>query len=316
MHGTTAPLPDGPFSVRLDAAIRRRGLPLARICSHLRAGGIRCTPSTLSLWRHDRTRPVRTDSLRAVRALEQILDTPACYLIGDSDPRPSPSAPRAWWPADPDARAQHHSQEFAQVAHELGIDNIASLENVVVTHLARYDANRCYTGSEISWVVRAVRDGVDRMLVSVFPTQPLDEAVRYERRIEPLLGARAGRRRVFEESGLVVVEMLLERALRRGEATTFTCAVTPHPNPEPPLGGWAREELHSGRPMGMIVVGARFHPHARPRSARTIVRTVDAAGEDARIVEPVPVADGGLLVRAVSHVSRGGAAIEWSWDEP
>ena len=71
----------GPFHVALRAAIAARGLPLQRVQHHLSRYGVKVGVTSLSYWQQGARRPQRPESLRAVRALEEILQLPDESLI-------------------------------------------------------------------------------------------------------------------------------------------------------------------------------------------------------------------------------------------
>lgn len=71
----------GPFHVALRAAIAARGLPLQRVQHHLTRYGVKVGVTSLSYWQQGARRPQRPESLRAVRALEEILQLPEESLI-------------------------------------------------------------------------------------------------------------------------------------------------------------------------------------------------------------------------------------------
>src|SRR5881227_4086770 len=71
----------GPFHVALRAAIAARGLPLQRVQHHLSRYGVKVGVTSLSYWQQGARRPQRPESLRAVRALEEILQLPEESLI-------------------------------------------------------------------------------------------------------------------------------------------------------------------------------------------------------------------------------------------
>ena len=100
----------GPFHVALRAAIAARGLPLQRVQHHLSRHGVKVGVTSLSYWQQGARRPQRPESLRAVRALEEILR--AARGVADpaarrgptttrpgSGPRPAPTAPSSRPPA-------------------------------------------------------------------------------------------------------------------------------------------------------------------------------------------------------------------------
>src|SRR2546423_11318741 len=71
----------GPFHDALRAAVGSRGLTLDRLRAHLARRGIPIALSTLSDWQHGKRRPAAEDSLRAVRALEEVLGLHPATLV-------------------------------------------------------------------------------------------------------------------------------------------------------------------------------------------------------------------------------------------
>lgn len=71
----------GPFHLALRAALAVRGLPLQRVQHHLAHRGIKVGVTSLSYWQQGARRPQRPESLRAVRALEDVLELPGNSLI-------------------------------------------------------------------------------------------------------------------------------------------------------------------------------------------------------------------------------------------
>lgn len=88
----------GPFHVALRAAIAARGLPLQRVQHHLSRYGVKVGVTSLSYWQQGARRPQRPESLRAVRALEEILQLPdesLIRLLARADEPPDRNAPPA-----------------------------------------------------------------------------------------------------------------------------------------------------------------------------------------------------------------------------
>src|SRR5690348_9815280 len=86
----------GPFHVALRAAIAARGLPLQRVQHHLSRYGVKVGVTSLSYWQQGARRPQRPESLRAVRALEEILQLPdesLIRLLAKADQRCDPQRP-------------------------------------------------------------------------------------------------------------------------------------------------------------------------------------------------------------------------------
>lgn len=80
-----------PFHEALRIAVEARGLALERISAHLHARGHTISIATLSYWQSGRSLPGRPASLRALGALESILDVPRGHLAGLL-PGPPPAA--------------------------------------------------------------------------------------------------------------------------------------------------------------------------------------------------------------------------------
>lgn len=71
----------GPFHLALRTALAVRGLPLQRVQHHLAHRGIRVGVTSLSYWQQGARRPQRPESLKAVRALEEVLQLPGNSLL-------------------------------------------------------------------------------------------------------------------------------------------------------------------------------------------------------------------------------------------
>jgi hypothetical protein len=71
-----------PFHTALRLAIADRGLALNRLSDRLAERGVRLSVSTLSNWQRGVSRPERTESLRALSTLEEVLSLEAGSLAG------------------------------------------------------------------------------------------------------------------------------------------------------------------------------------------------------------------------------------------
>lgn len=104
-HSTrTSPLPNWrrPWREALPCRTARRdrrtGPALQRVQHHLSRYGVKVGVTSLSYWQQGARRPQRPESLRAVRALEEILQLPdesLIRLLAKADQRCDPSAPPA-----------------------------------------------------------------------------------------------------------------------------------------------------------------------------------------------------------------------------
>ncbi|WP_420174993.1 hypothetical protein [Luteococcus sp. OSA5] len=77
----SAPGSEGEFARRLTQAIQQRGLSLARLRHRLQERGLSVSEASLSYWCTGRSRPARNRSREIVRALEEILETEAGWLV-------------------------------------------------------------------------------------------------------------------------------------------------------------------------------------------------------------------------------------------
>lgn len=107
-----AALREGPFHAALRAAVAARGLTLQSVRHRLARRGIQVGVTSLSYWRQGRRRPERPESMRAVQALEEILELPPHALTRLLGPR-HPAAPATPVPAGGQAqcRGEHGQRE-------------------------------------------------------------------------------------------------------------------------------------------------------------------------------------------------------------
>ncbi|MBT2415111.1 hypothetical protein J7I94_32005 [Streptomyces sp. ISL-12] len=204
----------GPFHLALRTAIAARGLPLQRVQHHLSRHGVKVGVTSLSYWQQGARRPQRPESLRAVRALEEILRLPAeslLRLLAESDG--PPPARRA---------GARDSGVLGRLLAELdqppddGLDTVGHHERV------RIGPRRELAGREDQHIVRALRDGVDRF-VAVHQGDPGCAPERMT--VHALENCRAGRVRRHHDSGVLVAELLFDTRLRAGDTCLFRYAV-------------------------------------------------------------------------------------------
>ena len=153
----------GPFHVALRAAIAARGLPLQRVQHHLTRYGVRVGVTSLSYWQQGARRPQRPESLRAVRALEEILQLPEeslIRLLAEHDDRSA-----AERPATRSYRSLLAASDvLEQLLGELDSPPDGGLHTL--GHHERIDigARRELRARESHHIVRAHREGVDRFM--------------------------------------------------------------------------------------------------------------------------------------------------------
>ncbi|MFD4410714.1 hypothetical protein [Streptomyces sp. NPDC058476] len=207
----------GPFHVALRAAITARGLPLQRVQHHLSRYGVKVGVTSLSYWQQGARRPQRPESLRAVRALEEILQLPdesLIRLLAKADERPGPERPAG--------RTYRSLVEAPDVLERLLAELESPLDGGLHTlghhERVRIGAHRELLGRESHHIVRAHRDGVDRYMAIHYGDPgcaPQRMAVR------ALENCRTGRVRWHHETGVLVAELLFDTRLRAGETFLF-----------------------------------------------------------------------------------------------
>jgi hypothetical protein len=211
----------GPFHVALRAAITARGLPLQRVQHHLSRHGIRVGVTSLSYWQQGARRPQRPESLRAVRALEEILRLPEESLIRllvEADERTAAQRPAA--------RSYRALVEASDVLErllaELGTSSDGGLHTLGLHERIRIGAHRELAACESHHIVRARRDGVDRF-VAVHHGDP--GCAPAGMTVHALENCRTGRVRRHDGTGVLVAELLFDTRLRSGDTFLFRYGV-------------------------------------------------------------------------------------------
>ncbi|GAA0903943.1 hypothetical protein [Streptomyces thermoalcalitolerans] len=299
-----AALRGGPFHVALRAAIAARGLPLQRVQHHLSRYGVRVGVTSLSYWQQGARRPQRPESLRAVRALEEILRLPdesLIRLLAESEERPGPRRPGA--------RSYRSLMEASDVLRgllaELGCPHGSGLHTLVHHERVRIGARRELAERESQYVVRAHRDGVDRF-VAVHHGDP--GCVPGRMTVHALENCRTGRVRRHHGTGVLVAELLFDTRLRAGDTFLFRYRV------EDGTAGVAREcfrEFDSAG--GQYVLQVRFGTDALPVRCHRFTQASVVAPRGGR--QELPVSARHRSVHLVeARVRSGIVGIGWDWE--
>ncbi|MHB9862623.1 hypothetical protein [Streptomyces sp. YIM S03343] len=211
----------GPFHVALRAAIAARGLPLQRVQHHLSRYGVTVGVTSLSYWQQGARRPQRPESLRAVRALEEILRLPEeslIRLLAEADGRTT-----AQRPAGRSYRAlMEASDVLERLLDELGSSSDGGLHMLGLHERIQIGAGRELASRESHHIVRAHQDGVDRF-VAVHHGDPGCSPAHMT--VHALENCRTGRVRRHDETGVLVAELLFDTRLRSGDTFLFRCGV-------------------------------------------------------------------------------------------
>ncbi|MEW2632206.1 hypothetical protein AB0903_11220 [Streptomyces sp. NPDC048389] len=207
----------GPFHLALRAALAVRGLPLQRVQHHLAHRGIKVGVTSLSYWQQGARRPQRPESLRAVRALEEVLCLPGnslVRLLGTDDREDGrDERERSCGHAD---RSRAVERLVAGLGPAVPADG--GLHTVGHHERVRIGARGQLLGRDSQHVVRVHRDGVDRYL-AVHHGDPGCDPSAVE--VTARENCRTGRVRRDRASGIVAVELLFDTRLRVGDTYVF-----------------------------------------------------------------------------------------------
>ncbi|MGW0335060.1 hypothetical protein ACWD0J_24865 [Streptomyces sp. NPDC003011] len=294
----------GPFHVALRAAIAARGLPLQRVQHHLSRHGVKVGVTSLSYWQQGARRPQRPESLRAVRALEEILQLPEeslIRLLARADEEPSGQRPAA--------RSYRSlvaaSDILEQLLGELGSPLDSGLHTLGHHERVRIGARRELTGRESHHIVRAHRDGVDRF-VAVHHGDPGCAPERMA--VHALENCRTGQVRSDQDTGVLVAELLFDTRLRAGDTFLFRYTV------EDGTAGVSREYVRGFGPAGgQYALQVRFDENALPMRCHRFTQHSAAAPRSGR--QELALTGRHHSVHLVEPRVRSGiVGIAWDWE--
>ncbi|MFF3347946.1 hypothetical protein [Streptomyces sp. NPDC002779] len=299
-----AVLSGGPFHVALRAAIAARGLPLQRVQHHLSRYGVKVGVTSLSYWQQGARRPQRPESLRAVRALEEILQLPEESLIRLLAEGDEPAAGR------PAVRSYRSLVEadgvLAGLLAELDAPVDGGLHTLGLHERVRIGARRELAGREAHHIVRAHRDGVDRC-TAVYHGDP--GCTPDLMRVQALENCRTGRVRYHHDTGVLVAELLFDTRLRSGDTFLFRYGV------EDGTAGVSHEYARGfGLPGGQYALQIRFDEHCPPVRCHRFAQHSAAAPRSGR--QELPLSPRHHSVHLVEPRLRTGiVGIGWDWAE-
>lgn len=294
----------GPFHVALRAAIAARGLPLQRVQHHLSRYGVRVGVTSLSYWQQGARRPQRPESLRAVRALEEILHLPEESLIrllaeAEGDAAPDRPAARSY-------RALLQATDVLEgLLADLDCPLDPGLQTIGHHERVRIGADRELLSREAHHIVRAHRDGVDRFM-AVHHGDP--GCVPERMRVRALENCRTGRVRHDHETGILVAELLFDTRLRPGDTFLFRYDV------QDGTAGPSREYVHDvALAGGQYVLQIQFDERALPTRCHRFTQHSYAAPRTGR--HPLPLSNSHHSVHLVEPRLRTGiVGIGWDWE--
>ncbi|MGW2620971.1 hypothetical protein [Streptomyces sp. NPDC001500] len=303
----------GPFHVALRAAIAARGLPLQRVQHHLSRYGVKVGVTSLSYWQQGARRPQRPESLRAVRALEEILRLPdesLIRLLAESDDGHGGQGGQGGAAGTRATGRSYRSLLQAtgvleQLLGELECPSDGGLHTLGHHERVRIGARRELLGRESQHIVRAHRDGVDRF-VAVHHGDPGCAPERMT--VHALENCRAGRVRRHHGAGVLVAELLFDTRLRAGDTFLFRYGV------EDGTGDASTEYVRGfGAAGGQYALQIRFDELAVPVRCHRFTQHSAAAPRGGR--QELPLSGRHRSVHLVEpRVRAGMVGIGWDWE--
>ncbi|MFF4321849.1 hypothetical protein [Streptomyces sp. NPDC001568] len=294
----------GPFHLALRAALAARGLPLHRVQHRLAARGIKVGVTSLSYWQQGARRPRHPESLRAVSALEQILELPDGALL-----RLLAAPEAATGPGRPAARPYRALVSVGAAVEQL-LDGLELPADGGLHSVGHHERVRIGADGEMrrrasQQIVRAHRDGVDRYL-AVHHGDPGCDASRVEVRARE--NCRTGRVRCHPEAGVVVAELLFDARLRRGDTYVFGYGI------EDGTGARSSEYVRGfSYAGGQYMLQVRFDEAALPVRCRRFARTGPLAPRTG-LSDLTPSGRHRSVHLVEQGVRRGILGIAWDWD--
>ncbi|MEU6313419.1 hypothetical protein [Streptomyces sp. NPDC047014] len=295
----------GPFHLALRAALAARGLPLHRVQHRLAAQGIKVGVTSLSYWQRGVRRPHHPESLRAVTALERILELPEGSLLRLlAEPGPGAEGTRR-----PPGRSYRALLAMGGTVERL-LDGMDLPPDGGLHSVGHHERVRIGAGGELrdrasQQIVRAHRDGVDRYL-AVHHGDPGCDVSRI--RVTAYENCRTGRVRCHPEAGIVVAELLFDARLRRGDTYVFGYRVEDGTGPR--SGEYVRGFSYAG---GQYMLQIRFDEAALPVRCHRFARSGPQSPRTA-LADLTPSGRHRAVHLVEQSVRRGLLGIAWDWD--
>ncbi|MCM9078890.1 MULTISPECIES: hypothetical protein [Streptomyces] len=294
----------GPFHLALRAALAARGLPLHRVQHRLAAQGIKLGVTSLSYWQQGARRPRHPESLRAVTALERILELPdgaLLRLLAAEDPGPGVARPptRSYRALFSMGGTVERLLDGMDLPPDGGLHSVGHHERVRIGPAGELRVR------ESQQIVRAHRDGVDRYL-AVHHGDPGCDVSRM--RVTAYENCRTGRVRCHPESGVVVAELLFDARLRRGDTHVFGYGIEDGTGAR--SGEYVRGFSYAG---GQYMLQVSFDEAALPVRCRRFARGGPAAPRTG-LVDLTPSGRHRAVHLVEQSVRRGILGIAWDWD--
>ncbi|SDY82475.1 hypothetical protein SAMN05421504_10782 [Amycolatopsis xylanica] len=258
------------FAAALRSAIEASGLSLDRIQARLQARGVSVSVTALSYWQSGKRQPERASSLSAVRVLEELLSIPAGALLGLlPPPRPRGSSSRRNL-RTADQPLTFPREELQALLEQVGAPDALDLRHQLKLVGLHDQCDIAPDGGQRAVTARAVfqadADGQDRWLLVYAQGDPDAEPPS----LEALRNCSVGRT-AASEHGLLVAELLFERAINRGETHLIEYSLANTGPPYPECRNTHYREFR--RPVREYLLEIRFDEANTPRKCWQYSRT-------------------------------------------
>lgn len=290
----------GPFHHALSVAVRHRGLSLERLCHRLGEQGVHLSQATLSYWQTGRSQPERLESMRGLAILEEVLGVPPnslARLVG------SPRR-RGRYPDDgmgePIVR-MWPSLDLARYAEELRLPERLELHAVAIDD--RLDIRE--DGSEHTKSARQVLRAATTTRTH-FDLTVVDDPAGGQPVVTETHGYTPVRINWAPESGLLVVEFILDRELAPGET-----AIVEHSKMYPSRARSSHWTRTFYSPAAIYTLEVTFAPNHLPERCYSIHR--DKNAERLTDLAEVPLTSNGQAHAVFTNAPAGEYGLRWCW---
>lgn len=292
------------FAETLRIAVAAKGLGLDRLSERLAQRGTGVSVATLSYWRSGRSLPGRRVSFETLSHLEDVLDL-APGVLANLVPRRSQD-PRAVDPSRTIAESLGDGVEVPQSIAELDARIRRQLETVSEHAIVTIGSDRTQQARTTRRIVRALSDGVDRMLVA----DQVEDASAPPPRIEPVAHCSLGRRQWLEASSFVITELLFDRRLAKGDMMLLEYRMVYGP----PFPADTFHEEHKQTPLREFVLEVAFDPAAIPLRCEWYESSALHPYRPQRVV-PMSLSTTNSVVVVRQDLPPSEFGLRWFWDE-
>jgi hypothetical protein len=287
---------DSGFPSAFADALSRRGVSLSWLHQRLVERGHPVSPAALSYWRSGRSQPERGTSRDALVEIERLLGVEPGVLTSRLGPSRRPG-PR---PAERTLREMFAENPGMEPALEaLGFEGLYDELVEQVRHItADVDADGCIRQIRLQAVMQSRRDGARRTPLII----TADDRGRLPRFV-PVAGCSLGRVAADEQTGVYATELVLERALAKGDLHPYELVVDlATPDDETTL------DHYAARRLSELMVWVRFDPAHLPAQVERY-----AIVGDREESEKLDLGAGASALALARGFGPGILGIRWGW---